>query len=247
MIKMKSVVGPTLDNYGQFEVPISDAQYVETENFDALITGTATGGGAAIPITNTQGFAIGQQLVIQDSASHETVTVSAVTPGVSLTTAANLVNTYTVARGGKVTVVKYGAPRIAVSMDQPFVATTAFGCQAKARNLVRVYGTLPGGAFTQGELATGTGLATGRVVAQGANYLDIFPLTGTFLLTDTITGGTSGRTLTPITSINTAGPAYALVTVQKVATAGAGPNAWAVAVTADVAGMNFALVYDAIQ
>jgi hypothetical protein len=247
MLKMKSVIGPTLDNYGQFEVPFGEIGAIETETFDRLITGTATGGAAAIPMTNTSGFAIGQVLEIQDSANREVVTISAITPGVSLTTLANLVNTYTVARGGKVSVLKYGAPRVAVSIDNPFTATTEFAVQSKGQNLVRVYGTLPGGALTQGEVATGTGLATGRVVGQGANYLDIFPLTGTFLLTDTITGGTSGRTLTPITSINPAGPATVLVTVEKVATAGAGPNNWAAAATAEVAGMNFTVVVDAVQ
>ena len=150
MLKMKSVIGPTLDNYGQFEVPFGEIGYIESENFDALITGTATGGAPTIPITNTQGYAIGQQVVIQDSLNHELVTISAITPNTSLTTLANLVSTYTVARGGKITVSKYGAPRVSVSDGSAAFAAHNLCLQANGRNLVRVYGTLPGGALTQG-------------------------------------------------------------------------------------------------
>jgi hypothetical protein len=242
MIKSTSVFGPTLDGYGQFEVSLGEENLVAMETFDRLITGTATGGGAVIPVTTTQGYAIGQVIVIQDSANHETLTINAITPGVSIGTSSNLVNTYTVARGGKVTITKYAAPKAAVYMNNPFTATLDFGTQILVQRPQRITGMIAL-ALTQGEIVTGgTSGATGRVIAQGTNYLNVFPISGTFVAGETLTGFTSSRTLTNAVIFGDL-DLTALVTVQEVSEQ-VGAFAWAVAATADVAGMLFTIRFD---
>ncbi len=86
-----------------------------------LITGTATGGATAIPMTDTTGFIAGQVCVIEDATGQaETFTINAVVPNTQLTATANLVNTYTVAGGGSVSVVNGNPGRAYVSMKKPF-------------------------------------------------------------------------------------------------------------------------------
>jgi hypothetical protein len=242
MLKLLSVKGPTLDNYGQ-ALPISFDDFAEIKNDfpERLITGTATGGGAAILMTNTSGFAIGQIITIQDSAASEVRTISAVTPGVSLTVGVNLTNTYTVARGGRVTVTNYGAYRVTAKITNPFTAALSFDTATLTGTPIRVYGTLSAG-FTQGELVTGTSTATGRVLGQGSNYIDVLPVSGTFVLTDTFTGGGSGSTVTAVTSFTPLAPAV-LVTVEKV-DINAGALRWQLGATADVAGMTLTVTAD---
>jgi hypothetical protein len=129
-----------------------------------------------------------------------------------------------------------------VSFDDPFVNDTVFASRTFSGNIVRAYGTVSA-PYTQGEVMTGTGGATGRVVAQGANYVDMAPVQGTFLLTDTITGTTSGATLTAISNIVYSEPVVVVV-LEKASTAGAGPNAYAPAATADFAGMLVSVMAD---
>jgi hypothetical protein len=243
MLKSLSVKGPTLDNYGQ-ALPISfdDFAEIKTDFPERLITGTATGGAGVIPMTNTSGFAVGQIITIQDSAASEVRTISVVTPGVSLTVGVNLTNTYTVARGGRVTVTNYGAYRVSAVISNPFTATLTLGAAWLAGIPIRVYGTLSAG-FTQGELVTGTSGATGRLIGQGSGYIDVLPVSGTFVLTDTFTGGTSASTVTAVTSFTPLAPAV-LVTVEKVTVGGGPALAWAVAVTADVAAQTLTVIAD---
>lgn len=243
MLKLISIKGPTLDTFGQFPILFGDVETIAAEVLERLITGTATGGTPTIPITNTSGFAIGQIITIRDTLNSESRIITAVTPNVSLTVGVNLTNTYTVARGGMVTVTAYGAPRASVAIDNPFTASTTFATQVLGGRAVRVFGTLSG-PFTQGELCTqAVSGATARLVGQGATYIDLLPVSGIMDTTHTWTGGTSAATCSALTAVDPAG-AYVLVTVEKVTTAGAGPNAWGAAGTADVAGMNFTVMAD---
>jgi hypothetical protein len=243
MNKMTSLFGPTLDNYGQFEVSLGEYDQPVFENFDRLITNTATGSGTAVPETNTQGYAVGQVITIQDSANHEDFTISAITPGTQLTAAANLTNTYTVARGGKITVKKYAAPRAAAYIANPFTAGLSFATKVLVAKPQLITGALPGGALTQGELMTGgTSNATGRLIAQTATSVTIFPITGTFVAGETITGGTSGRTVTGAVIFGYTDQ-EALVTVEK-ADINAAAIRWQVATTANVAGVLFTIEVD---
>lgn len=243
MEKIKSVRGPTLDNYGQYFVQFGeDGQFRNDNPSEQLLTGNMAIGAVAIPITNTSGFAVGQTVQIKDSLATERRVVTAVTPGVSLGIAAST-NAYATARGATVTVVSIAesTTRVKSVMTNPFTAGLSFGQSWIASNSLRIYGTLSG-AFTQGELCTGTGGATGRLINQGATWIEVCPIQGTFLLADTVTGGTSGRTVTAITSF-TPGPPTVVVTTQKV-DINAGALRWRVAVTADVAGMESSVSAD---
>lgn len=246
MLKATSLKGPTLDVFGQFAVAIGEFSLIETETLERLITGTAptVPGGAIIPMTNTQGFAIGQVITIKDSAASESRIITVVTPSTSITVGVALTNTYTVARGGKVTVTGYGAPRVSVGMDNPFTANINFSTAVRAGQAIRITGTLSAG-FTQGELVTGSvSAATGRVIGQGAGYIDVLPVSGIPVLTDNWTGGTSGSTVTLVTNIRPAGLTV-LVTVEKGTVSGTpGIQTWAVAATAEVAGMTFTIIAD---
>ncbi|MGA2669869.1 MAG: hypothetical protein ABSF21_00375 [Dehalococcoidia bacterium] len=243
MIKSIALIGPTLDAFGQFEASLGEFDRAVSEYFDRLITGTVTAGVGTIPETNTQGYAVGQVLTLQDSANHEDLTVSAITSGVSLTTLTNPVNSYTVARGGKITVKKYAAPKCAVFMGNPFTATLDFGTQILVAKPLRIAGTIAL-VLTQGEIVTGSvSGATGRVVGMGANYLNVFPISGTFVNGETLTGTTSTRTLTGAVIFGEI-EQTALVTVEEVSDVGPGTLTWAVAVTADVAGMLFTIRAD---
>jgi hypothetical protein len=68
-----------------------------------------------------------------------------------------------------------------------------------------VTGTIAGGALTIGEVATGTGGATGIVLySQGAgagNVLIVAMTSGMFLTSDTITGASSGHSIGTITAM----------------------------------------------
>ncbi|MGA2669868.1 MAG: hypothetical protein ABSF21_00370 [Dehalococcoidia bacterium] len=235
MNKMSSLFGPTLDNYGQCEVVLGDFDEPARDYFDRLITNTATGGGTAVPETNTQGYAIGQVITIQDSLNHEDFTIAAITPATQLTAAANLTNTYTVARGGKLTVKKYAAARVNAYMANPFTASLSFGLQVLLAKPLLINGTIAL-ALTQGELVTGgTSAATGRVIAQTATSVTVFPIFGTFVAGETLTGFTSGRTVTGIVLFGNI-QQTALITIEKV-DINAGALRWQVATTANVAGM----------
>lgn len=154
------------------------AATVTVKDITHPITGTATGGADVIPMTNTTGMQAGQVIVIEDSAGAETGVVLAVVANTQITVTVNLVNTYTVARGGRVTVVNGNPAQASVQMQKPFAAA-----------------------------------------AGNAEWIDCSFDAG----------------------VNTI-----VATVQK-ADAGAGPAlpiAWAVAVTADVAGLSFVAIAD---
>jgi hypothetical protein len=125
MRKMKSIYGPTLAA-GVFTMAFGEFGVIKTDYPEQPVTGAATAGTPTINMTNTDGFVIGQVITIQDTLNHEVRTITAVTPGVSLTVGVNLTNTYTAARGGRVTATTAGAPRVMVKMSNPFSAGLDF-------------------------------------------------------------------------------------------------------------------------
>jgi len=110
MIHLASVISPTLDAKGQFAIMMDEFAVIKRDVVSRLTTDPCTAGTPTITMTDTTGFTVGQTVVIQDSLNHETCLITAVTPATSLTVAVNLTNTYTVARGGRVTVVDVTLP-----------------------------------------------------------------------------------------------------------------------------------------
>ena len=76
----------------------------------------------AIFTANTAGFAAGQVVVVEDSVGAEFCVLAAVVAGVQLTATANLVNTYNVARGARVTLAQGNQARVSVQIHQPYSA-----------------------------------------------------------------------------------------------------------------------------
>jgi hypothetical protein len=104
MLRLKEVGSPTLSAKGQFRVLMDEFAVIKREVVSKSVTGAATAGTTTISMTDTNGFAIGQYICIVGGGVSEFLLVTAVTPSTSLTTATNLVNTYT-GVGATVTVV----------------------------------------------------------------------------------------------------------------------------------------------
>jgi hypothetical protein len=93
---MKSLGSPVLSAVkGQFRIPIDEFSVIKREVVSQSVTGAATAGTPTITMSNTDGFAVGQRICITGGGNSEFLLVSAVTAGVSLTTATNLVSAYT--------------------------------------------------------------------------------------------------------------------------------------------------------
>lgn len=69
------------------------------------------------------------------------------------------------------------------------------------------HGAVTNGPFMAGKTITGTGAATGTVgtVWSGENYIEVTPLTGTFLVGDTITDNSSPAKVAIVTSFENVG------------------------------------------
>jgi len=105
MLKMKSVLSPLLDATGAFTQSFGEFGAIASEAVSQLCNGTSASGQAIILLASTTGFAVGQTVLIKDNAGSETGVIITVTPATpSITISANLVNSYTVARGASVTV-----------------------------------------------------------------------------------------------------------------------------------------------
>jgi hypothetical protein len=105
MLKMKSVIGPILDAMGSFSQTFGEFGAIASDVPSVALSGNAASGQANISVTSTTGFAVGQTILIKDSAGSETATIITVTPaGPTLVVSANLANTYNTARNATVTV-----------------------------------------------------------------------------------------------------------------------------------------------
>ena len=95
---------------------------VTVQDLSRSITGTATLGGTAIPLTDTTNFIAGQTIIIEDALHAETVLINAIVANTQITATGNLVHTYTVANGARVSVVNGNPARAAVQMQKSFAA-----------------------------------------------------------------------------------------------------------------------------
>lgn len=252
MLRSKAVAAPTLDALGSFPIHMDEFQAINRDVINKPITNTATGGAAAIPMTDTTGFVVGQNITIKDTLSSENAVISVVTPGVSLTVTANLTNTYTVARGGQVTV-----------RDQSRLIT----------GTATLGGVIIPMADTSGFVAGQTVIIEDSLNAEPVVIFAIVAntqITATTNLVHTYNVARGGR----VTNVN-GNSAKALVTMQKVFAAAAGsaefidytyqtgfnwivvivekavigagpvlPYTWAVAITADMVGLQFTAIAD---
>jgi len=252
MLRTKSVAAPTLDALGSFPIHIDEFQAINREVINKPITNTATGGAAAIPMTDTTGFVVGQNITIQDTLSSENAVISVVTAGVSLTVTANLTNTYTVARNGQVTV-----------RDQTRLITATATSGGTAIPMTNTTGFVAGQVVIIEDSLNAEPVLIAAIVANTQ-------ITATTNLVHTYTTARGGR----VTQVN-GNPAKDSVTMQKIfaaaagsaqvidytyqtglnwivvivekAVAGAGPAlpyAWAVAITADMVGLQFTAIAD---
>jgi hypothetical protein len=253
MIKMKSAGSPTLTaTKAQFPFFMDEFASIKRDVLERLITNTATGGAAAIPMTDTTGFAVGQNITIRDTAASENCIITVVTAGVSLTVAVNLTNTYTVARGGIVTVRDVTLPITGTATGGAAVVpmTNTTGMQA--------------GQLLVIEDSAGAETGIVNVVTPGVQITVTVNLSNTYTVARggrvTIVNGNAARASVSMQKPFAAAAGNAewidcsfavgviavVVTVNK-ADAGAGPAlpiAWAAAVTADVIAQNFVCIAD---
>lgn len=251
MIRAKSVRGPTIDGYGQFFLDLGEFNHFHNDNpSQRLASANITAGDVVIALAvtaanplGTSGLSVGDTIRIQDTLASEVRQITAVTPGVSIGLAA-VTNSYTTARGARITVlsVAHSTNRVSCYMDDPLTPFIVYSTQLITGNAMRIYGTLSA-PFTPGELVTGAPSgATGRVIGQGANFIDVLPIQGTAILADTVTGGDSGSTVTAITNFVPLAPTVGTAVMKLIP--GTFTSVWTVAVTADVAGMLFTLLAD---
>jgi hypothetical protein len=245
---MKSAGSPILDAKGSFPIRMDEFGVITRDVLSRLITGQATGGAAAIPMADTSGFVVGQAITIQDTLNSETAIISVVTAGVSLTVSANLTNTYTVARGGQVTVRDIILP----------ITGTATAGGARTIPMTNTTG-MRAGQLIVIEDSAGAETAVINVVTPGVQVTVTANLVNTYTVArggrvSVVNGNAAKASVTMQKAFNAAAGSaefvdvsYAVgvntivVTVEK-ADAGGGPvlpYAWAVAVTADVAGLQF--------
>lgn len=95
---------------------------VTVQDLSRLITGTATAVATAIPLTDTTNFIAGQTIIIEDALHAETVLINAIVANTQITATANLIHTYTVANGARVSVVNGNPARASVQMQKSFFA-----------------------------------------------------------------------------------------------------------------------------
>lgn len=252
MLKIKEMGSPTLSAKGQFPVVMDEFAVISRDVVSKPVTGNATAGTPTIQMSDTSGFAVGQYICIVGGGNSEFLLVSGVTAGVSLTTATNLVSSYT-GVSATVTVVDVthlitGTAAAGAGRTIPMTNTT--GMQA---NQVIVI-----------EDANGAETAVVNVVTPGVQVTVTANLVNTYTVAAggrvTVVNGNPGRACAdmkkPFAAVATgaeiidcswdAGANAIVVTVEKADAAGgpALPYTWAVAVTGDVAGLNFTIKAD---
>ena len=125
MLKAKSISSPTLVA-GAFTFTFDDGAIIINDPLAPAqpLNATAANGQETLLMSSTTGFAVGQSVLIQDSAGHsETRIIGTVNAGVSLVVTQNLTNSYTVANGATVTGLAY---RVSVTMSDPLTVATTF-------------------------------------------------------------------------------------------------------------------------
>jgi len=253
MLRIKSAGSPTLDAKGSFPIRVDDIQVITRDVVSLPITNTAASGGTNIPMTNTAGLVVGQSVTIKDTANSETGIIATVTPGASIDLAVALVNTYTVARGGQVTV-----------RDVSLLITgTATAGGARVIPMTTTTG-MQAGQLIVIEDSAGAETAVVNVVTPGVQVTVTANLVNTYTVARggrvTVVNGNPAKALVtmqkPFAAVATGaefvdvtsavGVNTVVVTVEKATAAGgpALPYTWAVAVTADMLGLQFSAVAD---
>lgn len=253
MLKMKSAVGPVLSAKGQFRIVMDDFERILRDNVTKPVTGAATVGTNTITMSDTDGFAVGNQIVIVGGGNAETHLVSAVTSGVSLTTVANLAATYT-NLGATVTVQDITLPVTATATGGALVVPMTNTTGMRAGQLLVI------------EDSAGAETATLNVVTANTQITVTANLSNTYTVARgakvTVVNGNPAKASVSMQKpfaaaagnaewidVSFAAGVQAIVATVEKADAAAGPAlpiAWAVAVTADVAGINFVAVADGV-
>lgn len=253
MQRIVSAGSPTLSAKGQFPIRVSEFQAIARDVLALPITNTAAAGGTNIPMTNTAGLVVGQSITIKDTAGSETGIIATVTAGASIDLTANLVNSYTVARGGQVTV-----------RDVTLLITgTATAGGARVIPMTTTVGMLAGQLLVI-EDSLGAETAIVNVVTPGVQVTVTADLVNTYTVARggrvTVVNGNAAKALVTAqkTFAAAAGSAQVMdvssavgvntvvVTVEKAVAAGgpALPYSWGVAATADVAGLQYSVIAD---
>lgn len=253
MLRMKSATAPTLDAKGSFPIRMDEFGAITRDVLALPITNTAASGGTNIPMTNTTGLVVGQSVTVKDSAGSETGIIATVTAGASIDLAVALVNTYTVARGGAVTV-----------MDITHLITgTAAAGGARVIPMTNTTGMRAAQVILI-EDSQGAELAVVNVVTPGVQVTVTANLVNTYTVAQggrvTVVNGNAAKALVtmqkPFAAVATGaefidfsyavGANTVVVTVNKATAAGgpALPYTWAVAVTADMLGLQFSVIAD---
>ena len=249
---MKAATSPTLDAKGSFPIVMGEFGVIRRDAVNLPITNTATGGGTNIPMTNTAGMRVGQLITIQDTLSSETGIIATVTAGASIDLATNLVNTYTVARGGQVTVVDVTLPITATATGGGVIIpmTNTAGLQAAQRIVIEDSAgaevCVVNVVTPNVQITVTANLVNSYTVARGGrvSVVNGNPARASVSMQKSFAAAAGSAEVLDCSF--SAGVNAIVVTVEK-ADAGAGPAlpyAWAVAVTADVAGLQFAAIAD---
>lgn len=252
MRQVKSATSPTLDAKGSFPIFMSDFAFIRRDVVNLPITNTATLGGTNIPMTNTAGLAVGQRITIQDTLNSETGIIATVTTGASIDLATNLVNTYTVARGGQVTVMDVTLPITATATGGGVIIpmTNTLGLQAAQRIIIEdsvgAEECVVNVVTPNVQITVTANLVNSYTVARGGrvSIVNGNPAKASVSMQKPFAAAAgSAQVLDNSFSV---GNSAIVVTVQKATAAGgpALPYSWAVAVTADVAGLQFTAVAD---
>jgi hypothetical protein len=245
MLRIKAAGAPTLTaTKGQFVIPMDEFAVIKRDVVSKSVTGAATAGTPTINMSDTNGFAIGQTITITGGGLSEDLIVTAVTPSTSLTTATNLVNTYT-SVGALVTVKDITQPITGTSAVATVAMTNTTGFRAGQVVVIEdsagaetcVINTVNAGVslvMTINFINTYTVARGGKVTVVNGN-----PAKASVKMKKPF-GAAAGSAEFMDCSWDV-GVNNIVVTVEK-CDAGAGPAlpyTWAVAVTADVVGLNF--------
>lgn len=125
MLKMQTVNSPTLAS-GAFTVQFGDVTYIKNceDSPATAVTTDSASGQAVVSVSDTTGFAVGQTVLLADSAGNtETGVIGSIVANTSITLTGNLTNSYTVANGSTITAVQ---PLVSVTFTDPFTSATAF-------------------------------------------------------------------------------------------------------------------------
>lgn len=245
MLRMKSMGSPALTAVkGQFPILMDEFAVIKRDVVSKSVTGAATAGTPTINMSDTNGFAVGQYITIVGGGVSESNIITAVTPSTSLTIATNLVNTYT-GVGAIVTVVDITSPITGTSAVATVAMTNTTGFRAGQTVVIEdsagaetcVINTVNNGVslvMTVNFINTYTVARGGRVTVVNGN-----PAKASVKMKKPFAAAAGSAEFLDCSW--DVGASAIVVTVEK-ADAGAGPAlpyAWAIAITADVAGLVF--------